>query len=338
MINRNPIPQNFGKIKIELTPEACQFLAGTTSGVPNWIIYNYLLCHMATRPTSFMKRGISVPLESGQVEASGHFLMQQFGVGKIPMNSCLDKMVKLGLITRAPSNVTTLADMTAVVSWTDHDGNMVENTKSLPFAHADQDEAVASNSSQSDAPCVSQQTEVHEDVSADATEPITDVEDKSLHDDTEPNATIDSVESPDESLDDTTLPESTSESVTTPAVCTSPNLSYYMPTQLCLEFKEPSTDTPTVKVTAPQSPTDTASQHEASTSEVPPLSEPVPEPSEEDDKSEKSLNDMFRSTAGAVALDINILQQQVAKPLPKPKRRNGKSTVNSTLADKRTKN
>ncbi len=333
MINRNPIPQNFGKIRIELTPEACQFLAGTTSGVPNWIIYNYLLCHMATRPTSFMKRGISVPLESGQVEASGHFLMQQFGVGKIPMNSCLDKMVKHGLITRAPSNVTTLADMTAVVSWTDHDGNMVENNKSLPFVHADQDENVASHSSQSDAPCVSQQIEVNEDISADAIKTIADVDDQSLRDDTEPNETIDHGESPDESLDDTTLSESTSEDVTTPG-CASPVTPYNIPTQLCLEFKEQVTD----EVTAPQSHTDTAPLQEASTSEVPPQSESVPEPSEEDDKSEKSLNEMFRSTAGAVALDINILQQQVAKPLPKTKRRNGKFTVNSTLADKRTKN
>lgn len=334
MINRNPIPQNFGKIRIELTPEACQFLAGTTGGVPNWIIYNYLLCRMATRPTSFMKRGICVPLESGQVEASGHFLMQQFGVGKIPMNSCLDKMVRLGLITRAPSNVTTLADMTAVVAWTNQDDNIVVNKKSLSFVHADKEEVSASHSSLSNGPYVSQQSEVYEDVFSNATEPITDVEDQSLRDDTEPNATIDYVESPDESLDDTTSPESNFESVMTPSVSASPVFPYYMCTQLCLEYKK----LPTDEVTAPQSPTDTASQKETSTSEVPPQKKPVSEPSGEADKSRQSMNELFRSTAGSMDLDFDKLQQQLAKPLPKPKRRNGKNTVNSTLADKRTKN
>lgn len=337
MINRNPIPQNFGKIRIELTPEACQFLAATTGGVSNWVIYNQLLCSMATKPTNFMKRGIKVALQSGQVEASNNSLMKLFDVGKNPMIDCMAKMVNFGLISRSPSKLTSIADMRAVVAWQDSNGEIVENTYYLPSVFADQDEAQHSDNTKYMSDTVSLQNEVPSENPAaqeDDSKEIETVPDKISEDVTISNDTSSYVESDGEFSDDVTLPSTTSELVTTPPVDAIAVTPYFISTQLCLEYREPVADA----ITASQSPRDTAPQKEASTSEVPPQKEPVSEPSEDADKPGQSMNELFRSTTGSMELDFNQLQQQLAKPLPKPKRRNGKSTVNSTLADKQTKN
>lgn len=337
MINRNPIPQNFGKIRIELTPEACQFLASTTGGVSNWVIYNQLLCSMATSPTNFMKRGIKVALQAGQVEASNNSLMNLFDVGKNPMIDCMAKMVKFGLISRSPSKLTSIADMRAVVAWQDSNGEMVENTYYLPFVSADQDEPQSNSITKPSGDTVSQQNDDPTETPAIQDGKSTEVEnvpDNISKDVTISNDTSSYVESGGESSDDVTLPSTKSEVVTTPSVDAMAVTPCIINTQLCLEYKESVADA----VTAPQSPTDTASQNEASTPEVPPQKEPVPEPSEEDDKPGQSMNDLFRSSAGSMDLDFDKLHQQLAKPLPKPKHRNVKSTVNPTLADKRTKN
>ena len=62
MANKNNTSFPSCTVTITLTPEARNFLAGTTAGVSHFAIYNDLLDNMAIVDTSFSKRGNIVPL------------------------------------------------------------------------------------------------------------------------------------------------------------------------------------------------------------------------------------------------------------------------------------
>ena len=43
MANKNDNTLHFGKVRVELSPEACEYLGGITNGVTIWNIYSELL-------------------------------------------------------------------------------------------------------------------------------------------------------------------------------------------------------------------------------------------------------------------------------------------------------
>lgn len=122
MANKNDNTLHFGKVRVELSPEACEYLGGITNGITIWNIYSELLNQLSPTNGTIVKRGIQIPLSEGELDCSVNSLCKRLGIGPKPMTKVLDRFVELGLIRRTPSKLASIADMVSVVGWTDEDG------------------------------------------------------------------------------------------------------------------------------------------------------------------------------------------------------------------------
>lgn len=122
MANKNDNTLHFGKVRVELSPEACEYLGGITNGVTIWNIYSELLNQLSQTNGTIVKRGIQITLTEGELDCSVNSLCKRLGIGPKPMTKVLDRFVELGLIRRTPSKLASIADMVSVVGWTDEDG------------------------------------------------------------------------------------------------------------------------------------------------------------------------------------------------------------------------
>ena len=122
MANKNDNTLHFGKVRVELSPEACEYLGGITNGVTIWSIYSELLNQLSQTNGTIVKRGIQITLSEGELDCSVNSLCKRLGIGPKPMTKVLDRFVELGLIRRTPSKLASIADMVSVVGWTDEDG------------------------------------------------------------------------------------------------------------------------------------------------------------------------------------------------------------------------
>ena len=122
MANKNDNTLHFGKVRVELSPEACEYLGGITNGITIWNIYSELLNQLSQTNGTIVKRGIQITLSEGELDCSVNSLCKRLGIGPKPMTKVLDRFVELGLIRRTPSKLASIADMVSVVGWTDEDG------------------------------------------------------------------------------------------------------------------------------------------------------------------------------------------------------------------------
>ena len=122
MANKNDNTLHFEKVRVELSPEACEYLGGITNGVTIWSIYSELLNQLSQTNGTIVKRGIQITLSEGELDCSVNSLCKRLGIGPKPMTKVLDRFVELGLIRRTPSKLASIADMVSVVGWTDEDG------------------------------------------------------------------------------------------------------------------------------------------------------------------------------------------------------------------------
>ena len=122
MANKNDNTLHFGKVRVELSPEACEYLGGITNGVTIWNIYSELLNLLSQTNGTIVKRGIQITLSQGELDCSVNSLCKRLGIGPKPMTKVLDRFVELGLIHRTPSKLASIADMVSVVGWTDEEG------------------------------------------------------------------------------------------------------------------------------------------------------------------------------------------------------------------------
>ena len=122
MANKNDNTLHFGKVRVELSSEACEYLGGITNGVTIWNIYSELLNQLSQTNGTIVKRGIQITLSQGELDCSVNSLCKRLGIGPKPMTKVLDRFVELGLIRRTPSKLASIADMVSVVGWTDEDG------------------------------------------------------------------------------------------------------------------------------------------------------------------------------------------------------------------------
>ena len=122
MANKNDNTLHFGKVRVELSPEACEYLGGITNGVTIWSIYSELLNQLSQTNGTIVKRGIQITLSEGELDCSVNSLCKRLGIGPKPMTKVLDRFVELGLIRRTPSKLASIADMVSFVGWTDEDG------------------------------------------------------------------------------------------------------------------------------------------------------------------------------------------------------------------------
>ena len=122
MANKNDNTLHFGKVRVELSSEACEYLGGITNGVTIWNIYSELLNLLSQTNGTIVKRGIQITLSQGELDCSVNSLCKRLGIGPKPMTKVLDRFVELGLIHHTPSKLASIADMVSVVGWTDEDG------------------------------------------------------------------------------------------------------------------------------------------------------------------------------------------------------------------------
>ena len=122
MANKNENTLHFEKVRVELSPEACEYLGGITNGLTIWNIYSELLNQLSQNNGTIVKRGILITLSEGELDCSVNSLCKRLGIGPKPMTKVLDRFVELGLIRRTPSKLASIADMVSVVGWTDEDG------------------------------------------------------------------------------------------------------------------------------------------------------------------------------------------------------------------------
>lgn len=122
MANKNDNTLHFGKVRVELSLEACEYLGGITNGVTIWNIYSELLNLLSQTNGTIVKRGIQITLSQGELDCSVNSLCKRLGIGPKPMTKVLDRFVELGLIHRTPSKLASIADMVSVVGWTDEEG------------------------------------------------------------------------------------------------------------------------------------------------------------------------------------------------------------------------
>lgn len=122
MANKNDNTLHFGKVRVELSSEACEYLGGITNGVTIWNIYSELLNLLSQTNGTIVKRGIQITLSQGELDCSVNSLCKRLGIGPKPMTKVLDRFVELGLIHRTPSKLASIADMVSVVGWTDEEG------------------------------------------------------------------------------------------------------------------------------------------------------------------------------------------------------------------------
>ena len=122
MANKNDNTLHFEKVRVELSPEACEYLGGITNGLTIWNIYSELLNQLSQNNGTIVKRGILITLSEGELDCSVNSLCKRLGIGPKPMTKVLDRFVELSLICRTPSKLASIADMVSVVGWTDEDG------------------------------------------------------------------------------------------------------------------------------------------------------------------------------------------------------------------------
>ena len=122
MVNKEEHKRKFGKLCIELSLEACQYLGGITNGVTIWSIYSELLNLLSQSTGVIVKRGIQIELAPGEIDCSINSLRQKFGIGPKPMTKVISRFVELGLIRITPSKLASIADLVSVVGWSDADG------------------------------------------------------------------------------------------------------------------------------------------------------------------------------------------------------------------------
>ena len=122
MANKNDNTLHFEKVRVELSPEACEYLGGITNGLTIWNIYSELLNQLSQNNGTIVKRGILITLSEGELDCSVNSLCKRLGIGPKPMTKVLDRFVELGLIRRTPSKLASIADMVSVVGGTDEDG------------------------------------------------------------------------------------------------------------------------------------------------------------------------------------------------------------------------
>ena len=122
MANKNDNTLHFEKVRVELSPEACEYLGGITNGLTIWNIYSELLNQLSQNNGTIVKRGIQITLSEGELDCSVNSLCKRLGIGPKPMTKVLDRFVELSLICRTPSKLASIADMVSVVGWTDEDG------------------------------------------------------------------------------------------------------------------------------------------------------------------------------------------------------------------------
>ena len=122
MANKNDNTLHFEKVRVELSPEACEYLGGITNGLTIWNIYSELLNQLSQNNGTIVKRGILITLSEGELDCSVNSLCKRLGIGPKPMTKVLDRFVELGLIHRTPSKLASIADMVSVVGWTDEEG------------------------------------------------------------------------------------------------------------------------------------------------------------------------------------------------------------------------
>lgn len=124
MANKNNTSFPSCTVTITLTPEARNFLAGTTAGVSHFAIYNDLLDNMAIVDTSFSKRGNIVPLLTGQAESSAHSMSERWKLGRKSMVRILSTMDDLGIIRLHTSRLASISDMLSVDKCQTNDGDI----------------------------------------------------------------------------------------------------------------------------------------------------------------------------------------------------------------------
>lgn len=104
----------FNEVNLHLSADAVAFLSGITGGVSHMSVFAYLMANMAVEPVTFVKRGIEIILNIGEVEASANSLSDVFGLGRKPMIRILDNFSKLGIIDLRTSKLASIARLVSV--------------------------------------------------------------------------------------------------------------------------------------------------------------------------------------------------------------------------------
>ena len=104
----------YKEVNLRLSADAVSFLSGITGGVSHMSVFAYLMANMAVEPATFVKRGIEITLNTGEVEASANSLSDVFGLGRKPMIRILDNFSKLGIIDLRTSKLASIARLVSV--------------------------------------------------------------------------------------------------------------------------------------------------------------------------------------------------------------------------------
>ena len=99
--------------------EAWVFLSATTNGTTNLMFFLSLLSKMVTKETSNTKRGVEYVVRPGEVDDSLLSLSADWHIGRKAVTRLLRDFANYGLITVAPSRLTSTISMTCVVCWID---------------------------------------------------------------------------------------------------------------------------------------------------------------------------------------------------------------------------
>jgi len=105
------------KVEIAMSIPAWVFLAGTTNGTSNQMYFLSLLQKLEVKKTNKKKRGIEYVVRSGCVDASLLSLEKEWKIGRKAVTRLLRDFERFGLISVAPSRLTTIIKMTCVVCW-----------------------------------------------------------------------------------------------------------------------------------------------------------------------------------------------------------------------------
>ncbi len=114
------------KMEVSMSIEAWHFLHGTTNGVSNHFYFLSLLSMMKTQETFGRKRGQTYPVHAGQIDCSMIQLAMIWSVGRKAVTRLLDDFQKYGLVSIDSSRLTSLMNISCVMSWMTN-GQVISN-------------------------------------------------------------------------------------------------------------------------------------------------------------------------------------------------------------------
>ena len=122
------------KVLIALSPEALEFLCGTTNGVSNCRLFVDLLNAMHIETGTTEKRGITITLQPGQVELAMSAFEERWGIKRKQARGFVDRLAQLNLVRRNSNKLTTIIDIICVWRWMVN-GRGVQNPLYPPVSH-----------------------------------------------------------------------------------------------------------------------------------------------------------------------------------------------------------